>query len=78
MRDRIGDAGSAVAGIKKLEGAVVVAVAIDGVTAGFLILADEIRAEVPRALQQFGRLASLASCWRPATARTLPGPSGHD
>ena len=59
VRDRIGDAGSAVAGIKKLEGAVVVAVAIDGVTAGFLILADEIRAEVPRALQQF-RSAGVA------------------
>ena len=35
------------------------AVAIDGVMAGFLILADEIRAEVPRALRQF-RLAGVA------------------
>jgi heavy metal translocating P-type ATPase len=59
VRDRIGDAGSAVAGIKKLEGAVDVAVAIDGVMAGFLILADEIRAEVPRALLQF-RSAGVA------------------
>ena len=67
------------AGIKKLEGAVVVAVAIDGVMAGFLILADEIRAEVPRALAAIpvgGR--RLASCWRPATARMSPGRSGHD
>ena len=47
------------AGIKKLEGAVVVAVAIDGVMAGFLTLADEIRAEVPRALRQF-RSAGVA------------------
>ena len=39
--------------IKKLEGADVVAVAIDGAMAGFLTLADEIRADVPRALQQF-------------------------
>jgi len=53
VSDRIGGTGSATAGIKKLEGAIVVAVAIDGAVAGFLTLADEIRAEVPHALQRF-------------------------
>ena len=52
VRDRIGDTGTVVP-INKLEGADVVAVAIDGAMAGFLTLADEIRADVPRALQQF-------------------------
>jgi heavy metal translocating P-type ATPase len=53
VRTQIGDGAGPRAGIKKLEGAVVVAVAIDGAMAGYLTLADEIRAEVPRALERF-------------------------
>ena len=53
VRDRIGDTTSTALAIKKFEGAVVVAVAIDGAMAGFLTLADEIRVEVPHALRQF-------------------------
>jgi heavy metal translocating P-type ATPase len=59
VRDRIGAADNAAAAIKKFEGAVVVAVAVDGAIAGFLTLADEIRAEVPHALQRF-RSAGVA------------------
>ena len=59
VRGHIGDSASTTAEVKKLEGTVVVAVAVDGTMAGFLILADEIRADVPRALQRF-RSAGIA------------------
>ncbi len=53
VRDRSRD-GIELAAIRpEREGQVVVAVAVDGVLAGILVLADEIRADVPRALAGF-------------------------
>jgi P-type E1-E2 ATPase len=57
VRERLGQSGGAPV-VSRRDGAFAVAVAVDGVLAGNLILADEVRADVPRTLTRF-RAAGL-------------------
>ena len=53
VQEHIGSDRESASVVKKLAGAVVVAVALDGVMAGFLVLADEIRADAAETLKRF-------------------------
>jgi heavy metal translocating P-type ATPase len=57
VRERLGQSGGTPI-ISRRDGAFAVAVAVDGILAGHLILADEVRADVPRTLARF-RAAGL-------------------